>query len=113
MGTIHGGHLWRFFFFFFWGGINGGIGFFFPRLFPFPFFFFETPLQSRADHSKSISFIEIRNYLTPPALWTVAGLLSAVAAQTAYIFLSGNAGNADAFASSFVSDLLWYRLWPN
>jgi hypothetical protein len=52
-------------------------------------------------------------YLAQPALWTVAGLLSAVTAQIAYIFLSGNAENPDAFVSSFVSDLLWYRLWPN
>jgi hypothetical protein len=36
-----------------------------------------------------------------------------LAAQTAYIFLSGNARNVDVFTSSFFSDLLWYRLWPN
>lgn len=41
------------------------------------------------------------------------GPLAALAAQAAYIPLSGNAANAGAFASSFSSDLLWYRLWPN
>ncbi|NCP87733.1 MAG: hypothetical protein CO094_08185 [Anaerolineae bacterium CG_4_9_14_3_um_filter_57_17] len=41
------------------------------------------------------------------------GLLAALTAQAAYIPLSGNAANAGAFASSFSSDLLWYRLWPN
>jgi len=34
-------------------------------------------------------------------------------AQAAYIPLSGNANNLEAFASSFSSALLWDRLWPN
>jgi hypothetical protein len=53
------------------------------------------------------------SYLKQPAIWTVFGLLSALAAQAAYIPLSGNAENPEVFASSFTSDLLWYRLWPN
>jgi len=52
-------------------------------------------------------------YLKQPAIWTVLGMLSALAAQAAYIPLSGNADKPDVFASSFTSDLLWYRLWPN
>lgn len=52
-------------------------------------------------------------YLKHPTLWTIAGLLSALGAQAAYIFLSGNADNAKAFTSSFTSDLIWPRLWPN
>lgn len=52
-------------------------------------------------------------YLSLPALWAISGLLSALGAQAAYIFLSGNADNASAFASSFSSALLWDRLWPN
>jgi hypothetical protein len=52
-------------------------------------------------------------YLAQPALWLIAGLASALIAQAAYIPLSGNAENAEAFASSFSSALLWYRLWPN
>ncbi len=52
-------------------------------------------------------------YLIQPALWTVVGLATAVAAQALYIPLSGNAGNAKAFSSSFFSDLIWERLWPN
>lgn len=52
-------------------------------------------------------------YLKQPVIWTVVGLLSALAAQAAYIPLSGNADKPEVFASSFTSDLLWYRLWPN
>jgi hypothetical protein len=53
------------------------------------------------------------HYLVQPALWTASGLLSALGTQVAYIPLSGNAGNAGGFTSSFTSDLLAYRLWPN
>jgi hypothetical protein len=52
-------------------------------------------------------------YLAKPFLWGGAGLTAALAAQAAYIPFSGNGANASAFASSFFSQLLWYRLWPN
>ncbi len=55
----------------------------------------------------------ILHYLKWPFVWTISGLLTALAAQAAYIPLSGNANNPEMFASSFTSDLLWYRLWPN
>ncbi len=55
----------------------------------------------------------IGRYLALPAGWGLAGLISALAAQAAYIPLSGNAQNVQAFASSFSSAKLWYRLWPN
>jgi hypothetical protein len=51
--------------------------------------------------------------LKQPFLWTLAGLSTALAAQATYVPLSGNADNAQAFTSSFTSDLLWNRLWPN
>ncbi len=59
------------------------------------------------------SYKNIWRYLAQPVLWTVIGLSVALAAQAAYIPLSGNGGNASAFTSSFKSDLLWGRLWPN
>jgi hypothetical protein len=59
------------------------------------------------------SYKNIWHYLSRPVIWMVAGLCSALAAQAAYIPLSGNSANASAFASSFTSDLLWNRLWPN
>ncbi len=59
------------------------------------------------------SYKNIRHYFARPVIWMVVGLCSALAAQLAYIPLSGNSANAGAFASSFKSDLLWNRLWPN
>jgi hypothetical protein len=52
-------------------------------------------------------------YLSLPALWFLAGMLSALASQWTYIFLSGNLANWRAFYSSTTSTLLWYRLWTN
>jgi hypothetical protein len=52
-------------------------------------------------------------YLLPPALWFGVGVAVAFLSQALYIYWSGNGGAAAAFASSFTSDLLWYRLWPN
>ena len=73
----------------------------------------EKPLTDDPPQTAVNGLRSIVNYLTWPAIWTVAGLLSALAAQVAYIPLSGNADNPEIFASSFNSDLLWYLLWPN
>ncbi len=96
-----------------WAGISRVNWFPVPAMIAIAIYLLETSLEPNDHNSKSNTFQQITSYLTQPALWMAAGLLSALAAQTAYIFLSGNAGNADQFASSFVSDLLWYRLWPN
>ncbi|HEX9027704.1 MAG TPA: hypothetical protein VF823_00935, partial [Anaerolineales bacterium] len=50
-------------------------------------------------------------YLIQPFLWTIAGTGLAFAVQTGYMAWSGNP--RDEFTSSFTSDLLWYRLFPN
>jgi hypothetical protein len=50
-------------------------------------------------------------YLLPPAIWTLVGVALAFGTQQLYILVSGNP--AEQFSSSFSSDLLWYRLWPN
>ncbi len=96
-----------------WAGISRVNWFPVPALIAIAMYLLETPLRSTVDDPASTPFRQIKDYLAQPALWLTAGVLSALAAQAAYIFLSGNAGNADQFASSFVSDLLWYRLWPN
>ncbi|HSL46912.1 MAG TPA: hypothetical protein VK897_25975, partial [Anaerolineales bacterium] len=95
-----------------WAGISRVNWFPVPAMIAIAIYLLETPLKPDAA-SSSIIRKQIWDYLAQPALWAVAGLLSAIAAQTAYIFLSGNGNNMDAFASSFTSDLLWYRLWPN
>ena len=46
-----------------------------------------------------------------PLLWMGAGSLTAFLASTGYALASGN--DLGQFASSFTSDLLWYRLLPN
>jgi hypothetical protein len=70
-------------------------------------------LEERVGTSAPVSFKRWMGYLAQPALWLVAGLASALIAQAAYIPLSGNANNTEAFTSSFSSALLWDRLWPN
>ena len=61
----------------------------------------ETPREGRP----------VWRYLSPPAAWMAFGIFLGLASQWAYAVLSGNA--LDQFASSFSSDLLWYRLLPN
>jgi hypothetical protein len=96
-----------------WAGISRVNWFPVPAMIAIAIYLLETPIRSTTMDSKSITSKQLLNYLARPALWAVLGLLSALVAQAAYVFLSGNAENIDAFASSFVSDLLWYRLWPN
>lgn len=54
----------------------------------------------------------IWKYIQKPILWGVAGMVSAIAGQFFYIFISGNSDLSE-FGSSFTSALLWYRLWPS
>ena len=50
-------------------------------------------------------------YVWKPASWVIVGTGIALASQRAYIALSGLP--SAYFYSSFSSNLLWYRLWPN
>jgi hypothetical protein len=50
-------------------------------------------------------------YLLPPVIYVVVGTAIAYGSQQAYQLWSGNP--AAWFGSSFSSDLLWYRLFPN
>ncbi|MCI0608124.1 MAG: hypothetical protein L0Z71_03550 [Anaerolineae bacterium] len=95
-----------------WAGISRVNWFPVPAMIAIAIYLLETPFTQSVD-SNTKPFKGILSYFSQPILWTVTGLLSALLAQVAYIFLSGNSGNADAFTSSFTSDLLWYRLWPN
>src|SRR5688572_25748109 len=95
-----------------WAGISRVNWFPMPAMIAIAIYLLETPFTQSAD-SNAKPFKTILSYLSQPVLWVVAGMFSALLAQVAYIFLSGNFGNADAFTSSFTSDLLWYRLWPN
>jgi hypothetical protein len=50
-------------------------------------------------------------YLLPAAVWTILGTAVAFVSQMLYVVWSGN--DPDSVTSSFSSDLLWYRLFPN
>lgn len=84
-----------------WAGISRVNWYPVPGLLAAALYFIEVNRQGKS----------IWRYLLPPAVWTIGGTAIAVASQAAYIKISGNP--ADQFASSFTSNLLWYRLFPN
>lgn len=86
-----------------WAGISRVNWFPVPAMLAIAIYLMEEPLNGKS----------IFKYLAQPAFWAITGLLTAFFSQLAYIPLSGNAENATAFTSSFTSDLLPYRLWPN
>jgi hypothetical protein len=96
-----------------WAGMSRVNWFPMPAMIAIAIYLLEIPLNSSATESNGTSFKPILRYLSQPAQWGVAGLISALLTQVVYVYLSGNSGNAGAFTSSFTSDLLWYRLWPN
>ena len=51
-------------------------------------------------------------YVAKPALWTVVGLVTALAGQIFYVAISGNT-DTSGFTSSLHSPLLFYRWFPN
>jgi hypothetical protein len=87
-----------------WAGMSRVNWFPVPAMLAIGFYFLEKPLKG---------YRNFWHYLLQPALWGVLGILTALASQSLYIFWSGNGGNLAAFGSSFTSDLLWERLWPN
>lgn len=84
-----------------WAGISRINWFPVPGLLAVLLYLIEAPKEKRP----------LLRYLLPPAIWALAGVAIAFATQKLYILISGNP--ADQFSSSFSSDLLWYRLWPN
>lgn len=97
-----------------WAGVSRVNWFPMPAMIAAAMYWLEVPFsQFMKKEGGKKQFSPLPSYLFPPFLWTISGLLSALAAQAAYILLSGNADNPEMFASSFSSDLLWYRLWPN
>src|SRR5688572_5638376 len=96
-----------------WAGVSRVNWFPMPAMLAIAIYLLETPVKSFTSDSGVTPFKRILAYISLPALWMVVGLFSALAAQAAYIPLSGNTGNVDAFTSSLTSDLLWYRLWRN
>ena len=88
-----------------WAGISRVNWFPVPAMIAIALYLLEEPVSGKNSG--------ILSYLKWPLILGVSGLVTALAAQAAYIPLSGNAANAKAFTSSFTSPELWYRLWPN
>jgi hypothetical protein len=84
-----------------WAGISRVNWFPVPGLMASALYLLQAPLKGKS----------IWRYLSPPVIWTVSGILAALLSQRLYILWSGNP--QEQFASSFTSDLLWYRLFPN
>lgn len=86
-----------------WAGMSRVNWFPVPAMLAIAIYLLETPYDRRGG---------LRSYLRIPALWGIAGIVSALVGQALYVAISGNS-NLAAFASSFTSALLWYRWWPS
>jgi len=86
-----------------WAGLSRVNWFPVPAMLAISIYLLETPYQNHPN---------LFAYFARPLLWGSAGLLTALAAQAAYIPLSGNQ-DPSLFASSFTSSLLWHRLMPS
>lgn len=75
-----------------------------PGIIAAVFYFMHHPLSGKDVRS----FI---NYLTLPAIWVILGTILGWGAQS--IYYANSSLPPSMFESSFTSDLLWYRLWPN
>jgi hypothetical protein len=87
-----------------WAGMSRVNWFPVPAMLALTLYFLEEPVKG---------YRNFWQYLLKPLLWSVVGIMAALASQSFYIFWSGNGNNAAAFGSSFTSDLIWERLWPN
>lgn len=93
-----------------WAGISRINWFPVPAMLAITIYLLERPVLQKSAQPKRQTYLD---YLKWPATWGSLGLATALLAQVIYIPLSGNAENARAFTSSFTSDLIWNRLWPN
>lgn len=84
-----------------WAGISRINWFPVPAMLATAIYLLDEPVAGRS----------LVRYLTQPFIWALAGLLTAFGAQALYAVISGNP--LEQFTSSFTSDLLWYRLFPN
>lgn len=102
-----------------WAGVSRVNWFPMPGLLAAAIYLLEEPInheviKTQSEKEKLSHFVPLwLMYLKTPLTWIMIGLVTALAAQALYIPLSGNADNAKAFTSSFFSDMLWNRLWPN
>ena len=86
-----------------WAGISRVNWYPVPALVAIVLYFLEQPLTATLRRAPA--------YLGWPTAYAVGGVLTAIAASRVYAAVSGNP--VAEFASSFTSDLLWYRLFPS
>jgi hypothetical protein len=84
-----------------WAGISRVNWFPVPAMLAIVMYLLETPISRNG-----------WKYWLTPFIWGASGLIAALVSQFIYIQISGNA-DVFAFGSSFTSDLLWDRLFPN
>jgi hypothetical protein len=93
-----------------WAGISRLNWYPVPGMIAAVLFFMEKPV-GLSDDEFGFSFSKFARYLGFPLMWVFLGSLVAFGSQSLYVLWSGN--DPGQFTSSFTSDLLWYRLWPN
>jgi hypothetical protein len=88
-----------------WAGISRVNWFSVPGMLAATLYFLEEPVSVVTSRRRILS------YLLNPVAWVAVGILVAFGSQAGYALWSGNP--TEQFSSSFSSDLLWYRLFPN
>jgi hypothetical protein len=86
-----------------WAGFSRVNWFPVPAMIAITLYLLDTPFPGKQ---------KLLSYFTWPSLFAILGLVSALGSQVGYAFLSGEE-KIESFGSSFSSDLLWYRLFPN
>ena len=104
-----------------WAGISRINWFPVPGMLAAVLFFLEEPIAGFSEDDRGLIpenpnqiwgfSVSTLKYALRPIVWTIFGVLVAFISQALYIRYSGN--QAGEFGTSFTSDLLWYRLFPN
>ncbi|HEX9679997.1 MAG TPA: hypothetical protein VGA32_00985, partial [Anaerolineales bacterium] len=84
-----------------WAGLSRINWFPVPGLLAAALYLLERPGRDRS----------VRGTFGWPSFWVLGGSAIAALSQFVYALASGN--SLERFGTSFTSDLLWYRLWPN
>ena len=100
-----------------WAGVSRLNWFPLPATLAITLYLLETPLKKspprdlNAREQLSPGKFSWLTYFFQPVIWFIVGITTALVSQALYIHWSGNP--PEFFATSFSSDLLWYRLFPN
>ena len=95
----------------FWAGISRVNWIPVPAMLAIALYLLEVPITRHPSPiTRHPSFAFLR-YLTPPALYTALGLVTAYAARLWYADLSQI--SSAMFNASFIQQMLWYRLFPS